>query len=180
MQLDTPTLLLIVKISAPQCLYIKMLLRPIRHRDLIRQTRALLRAQRGVLIIIKISCIWDLCLIGLIWEMVSGLDMVGNKVGWYIILLEIFKKDFSAVDLLNLTLQWLRKNWLAGHVNLRIFVYIIRVLFKTRWRISCAAPATLWSLLKEASRRVFRKIRPSPIEWEPFNARAPTRTVIGY
>ncbi len=36
------------------------------------------------------------------------------------------------------------------------------------------------SLLKEALRRVFRKIRPSPIEWEPFNARAPSRIVIAH
>ncbi len=36
------------------------------------------------------------------------------------------------------------------------------------------------SSLKEASRRLFRKIRPSPIEWEPFNARAPSRTVIAH
>ncbi len=34
------------------------------------------------------------------------------------------------------------------------------------------------SLLKEASQRVFRKIRPFSIEWEPFNARAPPLTVI--
>jgi hypothetical protein len=30
------------------------------------------------------------------------------------------------------------------------------------------------------SRRVFRKIRPPPIEWEPFKARAPSRTVIAH
>ncbi len=34
--------------------------------------------------------------------------------------------------------------------------------------------------LKETSRRVFRKIRLSPIEWEPFNSRAPSRTVIAH
>ncbi len=36
------------------------------------------------------------------------------------------------------------------------------------------------SSLKEVSRRLFRKIRMSPIEWEPFNARAPSRTVIAH
>ncbi len=34
------------------------------------------------------------------------------------------------------------------------------------------------SLLNEVSRRLFRKISPSPIKWEPFKARAPSRTVI--
>ncbi len=33
---------------------------------------------------------------------------------------------------------------------------------------------------KEASRRLFRKIRPSSIKWEPFNARVPSRTVIAH
>ncbi len=36
------------------------------------------------------------------------------------------------------------------------------------------------TLLKESSRRGFSKILPSPIDWEPFNSRAPSRTVIGY
>ncbi len=36
------------------------------------------------------------------------------------------------------------------------------------------------SSLKEASLRLFRKIRPSPIEWELFNARAQSRTVIAH
>jgi hypothetical protein len=45
-------------------------------------------------------------------------------------------------------------------------------------------PANLCSFhrssLKEASQRLFRKIRPSLIEWEPFNARAPSRTIIAH
>ena len=36
------------------------------------------------------------------------------------------------------------------------------------------------SFLKESSRRGFSKIRPSPIDWEPFKSRAPSRTVIGH
>ncbi len=36
------------------------------------------------------------------------------------------------------------------------------------------------TLLKETSRRVFRKIRLPPIEWEPFKARVPSRTVIAH
>jgi hypothetical protein len=36
------------------------------------------------------------------------------------------------------------------------------------------------SSLKREARRLFRKFCPSPISWEPFNARAPSRTVIGY
>ncbi len=32
--------------------------------------------------------------------------------------------------------------------------------------------------LKETSRRLFRKIHPYPIKWEPFNSRAPSRTVL--
>ncbi len=34
--------------------------------------------------------------------------------------------------------------------------------------------------LKKTSWRVTRKICPSPIEWEPFNSRVPSRTVIGH
>ncbi len=36
------------------------------------------------------------------------------------------------------------------------------------------------SLLREASWRLFRKIRPSPIEWEPFKEMAPSRTVFAH
>jgi hypothetical protein len=36
------------------------------------------------------------------------------------------------------------------------------------------------SLLKEALRRLFSKIRPSPIEWEPFKAMVPSCTVIAH
>ncbi len=36
------------------------------------------------------------------------------------------------------------------------------------------------TLLKETSRQVFRKIRPPHIKWEPFQARAPSRTVIAH
>ncbi len=35
-------------------------------------------------------------------------------------------------------------------------------------------------LLKETWQMLFRKIRPSPIEWEPFKARVPSCTVIAH
>jgi len=45
-------------------------------------------------------------------------------------------------------------------------------------------PAELGSfdrtLLKESLRRGVSKIRPSPNDWDPFNSRAPSRTVIGH
>ncbi len=50
----------------------------------------------------------------------------------------------EAVDLLTLTLQRLRMNWLEHIINRRICVYIYPRTNSTKlWRISCAAPATL-------------------------------------
>ncbi len=61
----------------------------------------------------------------------------------------------------------------------RAVAFILKVYCPARWILHNLGSFHS-SSLKEASRRLFRKIRPSPIEWEPFDARAPSRTVIAH